>query len=451
MSLLTIQNFYKETVTTAVAAGAVNMYVSTLPTPATGYLVISPSSESLREIVFYTAKGTDGGGDYVTLTAPNRGLGGTTDQTHAVAEPVRMNFTAEHQLEISNAIDALSASGSPDSSTTTKGVGKLSASPNVTLGTVTVTIASPGVFTYTTHNLLAGDTIELTTTGTLPTGLVASTTYFVISAGLTANDFQVSTSLAGAAVDTSGSQSGVHTLIQTTPVFVGDNDTRIPDADTTAALAGTSGTPSVSNKFVTNDDTSSTGESGKVVRPSGITLPAALIGHTKKVYTSGSTTEIANNTTTETNIFQQSIAANFLSTDNAVKFKVLVSDISMGASGCDPIFRLKYGTTTLVTLTPSAVNGASSPFSGILEGALVANASASSQTGTLFADFMINQTDYDLDLGTATSTLFYRDFDNGTATEDSTGALNLTLTIQWTTATVGSNFTPSGIIIELVS
>lgn len=40
------------------------------------------------------------------------------------------------------------------------------------------------------------------------------------------------------------------------------------------ALAGTSGTPSSTNKYVTNDDTSTTGESGKVVRASGTSLPA---------------------------------------------------------------------------------------------------------------------------------------------------------------------------------
>jgi len=41
--------------------------------------------------------------------------------------------------------------GSPDASTTAKGISRLSASPNVTLGTVTVTIATPGLFTLATH------------------------------------------------------------------------------------------------------------------------------------------------------------------------------------------------------------------------------------------------------------------------------------------------------------
>jgi parallel beta-helix repeat protein len=79
-------------------------------------------------------------------------------------------------------------------------------------GSVTVTIASPAVFTKTAHGLNAGDEVMFETTGALPTGLTADTSYYVIATGLTANQFQVSTTPGGAAVNTSGSQSGSHTL-----------------------------------------------------------------------------------------------------------------------------------------------------------------------------------------------------------------------------------------------
>lgn len=78
--------------------------------------------------------------------------------------------------------------------------------------TFTVTIASPGVFTLSAHALVVNQRVTFTTTGTLPTGLTAGTEYFVISAGLTADAFRVSTSRGGSAVNTSGSQSGTHTL-----------------------------------------------------------------------------------------------------------------------------------------------------------------------------------------------------------------------------------------------
>ena len=78
-----------------------------------------------------------------------------------------------------------------------------------------VTIASPAVFTAVGHGLVIGDKISLVTTGALPTGLAANTDYYVIATGLTADDFEVSATRSGAAVDTSGSQSGVHTLYVT--------------------------------------------------------------------------------------------------------------------------------------------------------------------------------------------------------------------------------------------
>lgn len=79
-------------------------------------------------------------------------------------------------------------------------------------GTFTVTIASPAVFTCTAHGYVANDTVVFSTTGALPTGLTAGTTYYVISTGLGADTFRVSTSQGGAAVNTSGTQSGVHTV-----------------------------------------------------------------------------------------------------------------------------------------------------------------------------------------------------------------------------------------------
>lgn len=84
------------------------------------------------------------------------------------------------------------------------------ASETLIASTVTVTIASPAVFTLTGHGLAAGDIVYFSTSGALPTGLTAGTAYYVISAGLTADEFEVSTSAGGAAVNTSGSQSGTH-------------------------------------------------------------------------------------------------------------------------------------------------------------------------------------------------------------------------------------------------
>jgi microcystin-dependent protein len=94
--------------------------------------------------------------------------------------------------------------------------------------TVTITIASPGVVTWTSHPLQNGDPIRLQTTGALPTGLTANTTYYVVSAA--ANTFSLATSRGGTAINTSGTQSGVHTAIYA-PWGWGDNSTtfNVPD------------------------------------------------------------------------------------------------------------------------------------------------------------------------------------------------------------------------------
>jgi hypothetical protein len=83
---------------------------------------------------------------------------------------------------------------------------------------VTLSIASPCVVTlpYTVPN---GTAIRLTTTGALPTGLVVNTTYYVInltttvvSTNYTLVTCQLSQTLDGTAINTSGSQSGTQTL-----------------------------------------------------------------------------------------------------------------------------------------------------------------------------------------------------------------------------------------------
>lgn len=76
--------------------------------------------------------------------------------------------------------------------------------------TVTMTIASPCVVTWTTHGLEDGAPIKFTTTGALPTGLTAGTTYYV-KTPLAAGTFNVAATQGGTAINTTGSQSGVQT------------------------------------------------------------------------------------------------------------------------------------------------------------------------------------------------------------------------------------------------
>lgn len=91
-------------------------------------------------------------------------------------------------------------------------------------GDFTVTIASPAVFTLTAHGLETGDVVYLTTTDTLPTGLLANTTYYVVK--INANTFNLATSYANATagtpvkITTTGTQSGTHSVYKVKPTDV---------------------------------------------------------------------------------------------------------------------------------------------------------------------------------------------------------------------------------------
>jgi len=76
--------------------------------------------------------------------------------------------------------------------------------------TVTISNATPGVVTWTGHGLAANTAVVFTTTGALPAGLTAGTTYYVKTV-LTADTFTVSATAGGAAIDTTDAGSGTHT------------------------------------------------------------------------------------------------------------------------------------------------------------------------------------------------------------------------------------------------
>lgn len=90
--------------------------------------------------------------------------------------------------------------------------------------TVTITIASPAVITWTAgsgspfvFNGTGTAAVNFTTSGALPTGIVTGTNYYAFNA--VGNTFNIATSvdnaIAGTAINTSGSQSGTQTGVPT--------------------------------------------------------------------------------------------------------------------------------------------------------------------------------------------------------------------------------------------
>jgi hypothetical protein len=94
---------------------------------------------------------------------------------------------------------------------TTHGTAYLIGQRQLDARTVTITQANPAVVTLTAHHLSPGTPFLLTTTGTLPTGLSLLTNYFIKDI-LTADTFTVAATEGGAAIETTGAGSGVHTI-----------------------------------------------------------------------------------------------------------------------------------------------------------------------------------------------------------------------------------------------
>lgn len=82
----------------------------------------------------------------------------------------------------------------------------------------TISSTNPAVVTSTSHGLANGKRVIFQTTGALPTGITANTVYFVVNAA--ANTFQISATSGGAAIATSGTQSGTQICLEVVDVTV---------------------------------------------------------------------------------------------------------------------------------------------------------------------------------------------------------------------------------------
>jgi hypothetical protein len=118
----------------------------------------------------------------------------------------------------------------------TNGLNTRGVNVNTLGGTVTLTIASPCVITLS--NVLAeGTAIKLATTGALPTGLTAGTTYYLRNVdGATAN---LSATPTGSIINTSGSQSGTQSISELVDVPTLQNYIFVSDTSRFVLLFGT--------------------------------------------------------------------------------------------------------------------------------------------------------------------------------------------------------------------
>lgn len=246
--------------------------------------------------------------------------------------------------------------GALDASLVIKGVSQLTAAPSKSLGNPTISIASPAVITLASHGLVANSNVQFTTSGTLPTGISAGTTYYVLSMGLTTNTFEISLAQGGTAITTTGVQSGTHTLLDVTPRAVGEQDTKVPTQPENDALSGTaSPAPSTTNIYLKKSD---------------IGVPATISGAT--ISFTAATKTIADS------------GSGFVTAGFAVAQQVIV--IGSGSNnGTYTIVSVAAGAIVVVEALIDEAAGASVSITGILANKLAIYSPASVPPGNNFS------------------------------------------------------------------
>jgi hypothetical protein len=86
----------------------------------------------------------------------------------------------------------------------------LAQNQNIAAVTATISIATPAVITITGTLPSNGTPVTFSSTGALPTGITSGTTYYVINAS--GSTFNISATVGGSAIATSGTQSGTQTV-----------------------------------------------------------------------------------------------------------------------------------------------------------------------------------------------------------------------------------------------
>jgi len=153
----------------------------------------------------------------------------------------------------------------------------------------------------------------------------------------------------------------------------------------------------------------------------------------KGAISAGATT--VTNTVTETSLLSYTLPADQLSTNNAVKIEIPVSSFATAVSAESITLRLKYGSTTVASTTLTMDSGGfPTAGSGTITAHLLANASVSAQNGLIRA--LITENGFGENaLDTVTNSGV------GTATENSGGALTLSVTAQWGNADASNTIT----------
>lgn len=132
----------------------------------------------------------------------SRNVSASLDWTQPLSRVNNLAFSPDSLLVGNRAIRRVIGDGAATSFVINHNLGSLS-------GTFTAD-ASTDVCSRAAHNFHNGDPVTVSSSNTLPAGLTASTTYYIVSA--TTNTFKLATTPGGAAVNITSAGSGTHTV-----------------------------------------------------------------------------------------------------------------------------------------------------------------------------------------------------------------------------------------------
>ena len=459
---------YNETLTRGLSLGGseTEIYVSDLPTETSGYVILEPNSDSQRELAYYSDVSST---PAKRLTGVTRGLafsftsGSAIDDTYSAARAKR--HSAGSGIIISNGryeqliIDQLSGY----TTSSIKGTDQESfqvgdASPSkLCFFSTDFCIRSNGSRLQWSQDGFS-NTYDFTSSSI--STLLASSTAGI---GITDSEIYVkASSTLGYTFDGSGN---LYRAVSSTTGIEADSDGLKLNTSTIANLIATS-TPTAgavvrakSNSKIAQGWVGAT-TAGDMPYSDGTDLQRLAIGTGRqKLGVSGSSpawdsnymqrltidnapTAITNSSALTT-ITSFSLPANYLSTTNGVRIRLYYTSMNSNSGSADHTFVLRYGSTNVVSLV---INGTSNNSNGgVIEAILTSNGSTSSQKGLIqilgFPNSIVSSGSFP-----SNSVI---GIDSGTSTEDSTGALTVSIQIQ--IANGGSDFVPILATYELIS
>lgn len=157
-----------------------------------------------------------------------------------------------------------------------------------------------------------------------------------------------------------------------------------------------------------------------------------------------------NATASETAIFSRLVEGGLLGSNNMFRGRIYVSTFSQNAASDSFVLRVKYGGTTVVTATVAS-DGASAVVAnleGFIDFEILANGSTTSQVGTARIFVADGGTEADNDAAVQISKAYAAN--NGTASEDSSTDLLITVTGQYASSNANNVFESQYGYVELV-